>query len=33
MSQTVMSDLGMSYIQHGTVQDSHVRSLWYTKSG
>ena len=26
MSQTVMSDLGMSYIQRGTVQDSHVAS-------
>ena len=33
LSPSVMSDLEMVYIQHGTVQDSHVRSLWYTKSG
>ena len=32
LSPYVMSDLGMVYIQHGTVRDSHIWSLWHIKS-
>ena len=32
LSPYVMSDLEMVYIQHGTVRDSHIWSLWHIKS-
>ena len=32
LSPYVMSDLEMVYIQHGTVRDSHIWSLWQIKS-